>query len=99
MKKALVRRTRTRKADLSTVPAKATRKTYQKQKNSQEISPDSSMTPMRVTQKTNPAKTTRKENYKQKNSQEISPDSLLSNVETASPTIYVLTNDETIDQN
>ncbi len=57
------------------------------------------MTPMRVTQKTNPAKTTRKENYKQKNSQEISPDSLLSDIETASLITYVLSDDETIDQN
>src|SRR5688572_29545251 len=48
---------------------------------------------------TAPAKATRKDNQKQKNNQEISPDSLLSDVETANPATYVLSDDEAIDQN
>jgi len=98
-KKAPLRRTRTRKANSSTAPAEATRKINQKQKNNQKTSPGANATPTRMTRKTNSAKTTRKVNQTQKNNQEISPDSLLSDVETASPATYVLSDDEAIDQN
>ncbi|CAG8700186.1 3995_t:CDS:1, partial [Funneliformis caledonium] len=40
-----------------------------------------------------------KKNQKQKIGQKTSPDFLLSDVETASPTTFILSDDETIDQN